>query len=160
MCIRDRCEPREPEAVAGLLARLAGRPGVRAARYHPASGSIVVEYDPELLREAALVSELPVVPASLAPALPPVTSTPVARAVSRGWWQSDSYLARLSGGRMDMKTLLPLALALLAVRQLFLQGELGAAPWHALLWYSYSIFYQFHPELRGRQGQLGPSEPA
>jgi hypothetical protein len=56
--------------------------------------------------------------------------------------------------------LLPLALALLAARQLFLQGELGAAPWHALLWYSYSIFYQFHPEIRGRHGELGPSEPA
>ena len=44
--------------------------------------------------------------------------------------------------------LLPLALVLLALRQLLKQGDLQATPWHALLWYSYNLFYQFHPEMR------------
>jgi heavy-metal-associated domain-containing protein len=151
--LRVRFEPREadPEVLAALLAQLSHRPGVRSARYNPASGSVVVEYDPGALSEAALMGALPVVPAPAARETEvPTTSTPAARAVSRGWWEADAFLARASGGRMDMKLLLPLALALLAVRQLVLQGELGAAPWHALLWYSYNLFYQFHPEMRGR----------
>jgi hypothetical protein len=157
--LRVRFEPRDldPAALALLLARLSQRPGVRSARYNPTSGSVVVEYDPAAVQAAALMEELPLAPPG---GEPPGESTPIARAVSRGWWASDGSLSRLTGGWMDMKTLLPLALALLAVRQLFLQGELGAAPWHALLWYSYNIFYQFHPELRGREGELGPPQPA
>ena len=161
--LRVRFEPRpvDPEALAALLARLSQRPGVRSARYRPTSGSVVVEYDPRAVREAALIGELPGARAPAARAgAAPMESTPAARAVSRGWWEADAFLARASGGRMDLKMLLPLALALLAVRQLFLQGALGAAPWHALLWYSYNVFYQFHPEMRGRQGDPAPPEPA
>ena len=59
--LRLRFAPREvdPESLATLLARLSGRPGIRSARYSPASGSIVVEYDPNALTEAALMGDLP-----------------------------------------------------------------------------------------------------
>jgi hypothetical protein len=149
--LRFRFAPREvdPEILATLLARLSGRPGVRSARYSPASGSIVVEYDPVALPEAALMREFPLREAPAAPGSPaPPPSTPAAPAVTRGWWEADAFLGRMTSGQIDLRTLLPLALLLVAVRQLFLQGELGAAPWHALLWYSYNLFYQFHPEMR------------
>jgi hypothetical protein len=60
----------------------------------------------------------------------------------------DRALARATGGHLDLKLLVPLGLALLALRELMRQGELQSAPWHALLWYSYNLFYQFHPEMR------------
>lgn len=148
--LRLRFPPREvdPAALAALLARLSGRPGVRSARYSPASGSVVVEYDPDALSEAVLTRDLPIIEGTVERegAAPP--STPAARAVARGWWETDAFLARISRGQMDLRTMLPLALLLVALRQLFLQGELGAAPWHALLWYSYNLYYQFHPEIR------------
>lgn len=161
--LRVRFPPGEvdPALLAALQARLSQRPGVRCARYNPASGSVVVEYDPGALPEAVLIDALPVAARPAASErTAPVPSTPAARAVSRGWWEANAALARASGGRMDLTLLLPLALALLAARQLFLLGELGAAPWHALLWYSYNIFYQFHPELRRRPGERGATEPA
>ena len=158
--LRVRFEPRDvdPVALAALLARLSRRPGVRSARYNPVSGSVVVEYDPSALPEATLMSELPAVDAAQAREdLAPPPSTPAARAVSRGWWEADAFLGRVSSGWMDLRTLVPAALALLAGRQLFLQGELGAAPWHALLWYSYNLFYQFHPEMHGPPAPPGPA---
>src|SRR5260221_14773153 len=115
--LRVRFEPRDvdPAALAALLARLSHRPGVRSARYNPVSGSVVVEYDPSALPEAALMSELPAVESSLARESPsPPPSTPTARAVARGWWEADAFLGHLSSGWMDLRTLVPLALALLA----------------------------------------------
>jgi len=148
--LRLRFPPREvdPAALAALLARLSGRPGVRSARYNPASGSVLVEYDPAALPEAALIRDLPVVEAALERERLVPPSTPIARSVARGWWETDAFLSRVSRGQMDLRMLLPLSLLLVALRQLFLQGELGAAPWHALLWYSYNLYYQFHPEIR------------
>jgi hypothetical protein len=159
--LRLRFAPREvdPEALASLLARLSARPGVRSARYSPASGSVLVEYDPDALSEAALQRELPLLEAPVvgaSPGLPP--STPAARAVSRSWWNADAWVGKVSSGRMDLRTLLPVALLLVAARQVLLQGELGAAPWHALLWYSYNLFYQFHPEIREPPPQPGKAE--
>jgi hypothetical protein len=158
--LRLRFAPREvdPKALAALIERLSARPGIRSARYSPASGSVVVEYDPAALSESALMRELPAVEAPVvgeSPGLPP--GTPAARAVAQGWWNADAFLGRISGGQLDLRTLAPLALLLVAVRQLFLQGELGAAPWHALLWYSYNLFYQFHPEMR--EPPPSPREP-
>src|SRR5437868_6263973 len=108
--LRLRFAPREvdPEALAALLARLSGRPGIRSARYSPASGSVVVEYDPDALTEAALMGDLPPVEAPVvgpSPGLPP--STPAARAVARGWWDADAFLGRLSSGQMDLRMLVP-----------------------------------------------------
>jgi hypothetical protein len=60
-------------------------------------------------------------------------------------------LARISGGRADLRLLVPLAFALLAVRELIRQGELQSAPWHALLWYSYNVFYHFYGDLLHQQ---------
>jgi heavy-metal-associated domain-containing protein len=141
------------EALEPLLAQLREQRGVRAARFNAASQSIVVEYDPAAVTEAVLLRRLPVAeragPPSRAAQAP---SSAAAEAVIRRWWEADRSLARATANRVDLRTLVPLALALLAVRQLLLAGELEAAPWHALLWYSYNIFYQFHPETRQPPG--------
>jgi hypothetical protein len=131
------------------------QPGVRSARFNEAAGSILVEYDSAALTETTLLLGLPVSNAT-APAVAGQTmpSSPAARAVARGWWAADSYLARVSDGRADLRTLVPAVLALLAAQQLLLQGELQAVPWHALLWYSYNLFFQFHLEMRQPPGLL------
>ena len=143
-----------PEEIEALLVRLREQPGVRGARHSGASGSIVVEYDPAAVSQGALLRGLPVgpepAPASLKRA---ARSSPAAHALTQCWWNADAALARATGGWLDLRTLVPLALAVLAVRQILRQGDLPAASWHALLWYSYNVFYHFHPELRLPPGQ-------
>ena len=157
MRLRFAREEAEPAAVEQLLARLREQPGVRQARFNSASGSVIVEYDPATITMAALTRELPVAPVSPAAIIvsaPRVTrSSPAARLITERWWEMNDWVARRSGGGVDLRTLAPLALVLIAIRQLLIQGELEAAPWHALLWYSYNLFFQFHPEM-GR-----PPEP-
>jgi hypothetical protein len=156
--LRVRLDRREtdPEALEPLLARLRRRRGVRSARFNPVSGSVVVEYDPAALTETALLGDLPAVEAPGPAVAPPgpgprisaARSSQPARALTRCWWETDAALARASGGWIDLKLLVPLALALLAVRQLLRRGQLQDLSWHGLLWYSYNLFYHFHPELR------------
>jgi hypothetical protein len=136
----------DPTELAPLLARLRERPGVRAARYHSTSGSLIVEYDPAVLPAAALRRDLPILPDEAAPRIE-TENLAAARAVTTAWWEANASVARVSGGRVDLRMIVPLALVLLAVRQLIILGELEAAPWHALLWYAYNLFYQFHPEI-------------
>src|SRR5947209_4368037 len=88
--LRLRWDRREAdgEAWAPLLARLRGQPGVRAARFNPASGSLVVEYDPAAITDTALMRELPAaaLPLPREGASAAAGSTPAARALTSNWW--------------------------------------------------------------------------
>jgi cation-transporting P-type ATPase C len=145
----------EPRTVESLLDRLRRQPGIRGARFNAASGSIVVEYDPAALPQAVLLDSLPVTSPDPAEPIAGAADPPAADSLRRCWWEANAALARLSGGRADLRLLVPLALALLAVRGLIRQGEMGSAPWHALLWYSYNVFYHFYGDaLRQPPGDL------
>jgi hypothetical protein len=141
----------EPRSVEALLERVRRQPGVRSARFNPGSGSIVVEYDPSMLPPAALLRDLPVAPPEAPTPSRSPAGTSAADILAHGWWEANAVLARISGGRADLRLLVPLALALLAVRELIRQGELQSAPWHALLWYSYNVFYHFYGDLLHQQ---------
>jgi hypothetical protein len=150
--VRLRLERGEGTTVEPLLARLREQQGVRSARFNPVSGSIVVEYNPAAVTETALLSGLPVATPTVATSTVATSdvapsASPIAHTLTTAWWNADTLLARATSGWIDLRTFIPLALALLALRQIA-RGGFEAASWHTLLWYSYNIMYHFNPELR------------
>src|SRR5687768_10800548 len=76
----------EPQAVELLLERLRRRRGVRAARYNPRSGSVVVEYDPSAVPLAELLGGLPVAPGDIWEETGRSPGAPGGGGVVRAWW--------------------------------------------------------------------------
>jgi len=77
----------------------------------------------------------------------------------------DSRLARLTGGRVDIKLLVPVGLGILAARQIATVGlGLGQVPGYVLLWYAFDSFYKLHQRRQvvagtgatGDDGTVGP----
>jgi hypothetical protein len=155
--VRLRFERGGETTVEPLIARLRAQRGVHTARFNPGSGSIVVEYDPGAVTETALLSGLSVAAPTVAPSDVAPSKSPFAHALTTSWWSADTFLSRATGGWIDLRTLIPLALALLALRQITRSG-FEAASWHTLLWYSYNILYHFNPELRQPPKSVGPVE--
>jgi hypothetical protein len=57
----------------------------------------------------------------------------------------DHRVSQLTGGKVDLKLLVPIGLGLLAIRQIWLNGlGLGVVPGYVLLWYTFDSFYKLH----------------
>lgn len=130
-------------AVTAAATDLAGHGDLLVARARPKAGSLIVEYDPARSDQAwARLHELGLADASAPGATrPPVAdpSTRVTTAVSR----LDALVARRAGH--DLRTLVPLGLGMLGLRQLA-RGEqrLADAPWYVLAWYASETFQKHH----------------
>jgi hypothetical protein len=56
-------------------------------------------------------------------------------------------LAERTGGRWDLRSVMPAALGVLAVRQLINDfGNWGTAPWWVLAWYAFDSFYKLNQQ--------------
>jgi hypothetical protein len=57
----------------------------------------------------------------------------------------DHRISELTGGKVDLKVLVPAGLGLMALRQVALNGlGLGQVPGYVLLWYTFDSFYKLH----------------
>jgi hypothetical protein len=57
----------------------------------------------------------------------------------------DQRVSRLTGGKLDVKLLVPAGLGLLALRQILSTGlGLADVPGYVLLWYTFDSFYKLH----------------
>lgn len=57
----------------------------------------------------------------------------------------DRRLRRATGDRVDLRTLLPIGFAALAVREIIVtSGQLPAIPWYVLLWYAFDSYLKLH----------------
>jgi hypothetical protein len=71
---------------------------------------------------------------------------------------------RATDGSVDLRMLVPLSLAALAVRQLFRAGpRLANAPWYVLAYYAFDVFYKLHHtppgDLQPLEEELGSLTP-
>jgi len=66
----------------------------------------------------------------------------------------DTQTRSLTRGWLDLKTLVPLALGAIALRQLLTKGlQLDAIPWYVLLWYAFDSFV-----ILNRNGETAPND--
>lgn len=146
------------QTLAGLLAQIEG---VRQVRVNPSTGSVLLEYDPqqvnlEQLYLAANAAKVTLVMPGTPNESGPQDMTPLAKRINSTFGRLDRTVYDFSGGRIDVKTLFPLGLAAAAVRQIATSGgNVAAAPWYVLLWYSFDTFTRYNrragrtPEAQG-----------
>jgi len=156
---REALNGRGAEAVHSALAE---RPGVLQVRVTPLAGSLLVRYDPARAQLADLTAALQRAGLHIAPAVaepPPARPdepTALGQLIDRLAGQLDERVDRATGHRLDLRTLLPVGLGALALREL-LAGRVQAAPWYVLLWWSFDSYLKLRRRPPG--GPASPPDP-
>lgn len=145
--VNGRGAERLHEALAGLA-------GVQHVRLTPQASSLLVQYDPARVAPEALAAALQRAGIHLAPATtapPPDEPTALGQLIDRLAGQLNERVDRATGHVLDLRTLLPVGLGALALREV-LAGRVQAAPWYVLLWWSFDAYLK----LRRRAPDASP----
>jgi hypothetical protein len=152
------------DTAARLRSAIETVPGVVSVRANPRTASLVIQYDPDSLdvgaviarsRAANLLVELPDPDAHGPPVMPP---SEVATRIQRAFGDIDARLHELSAGRWNLRSVVPAAFGVLALRAILRDpGALAAAPWYVLAWYAFDSFIKLHQEPKVIQVQ--PPQP-
>ena len=130
----------DPACVARVRERLDALPGVEKVEHTARTGSLLVAYQPGMIEPDRLIAaiaeaaalDLPrEVPRS--PRKPALVAVGVTREI-------DSIVAELTGGRADLRTLVPAGLAALSAFAWMRQKGERLPRWDNLLYWSYAMF--------------------
>src|SRR5262249_15821430 len=139
--IPGRLRVRLPETarIADLEGAVSQLPGVTGCRWSPRTRSLLTIYRPGEIEARAIVDAVADhagVDPALAPEVraTPGNGSPVAAALVQTVSGLDRRLGHASGGVFTLGVLVPLALALWAVRDLA-RGPSRSPPWETALWY-------------------------
>lgn len=124
---------------------LDGMPGITRVVHNAATGSFLVEYEPGLAEPDALVVRIAEVAGLLSPFDPRAQKPPprTSMTIIDGARGLNAVANELTGGRADLRVVVPAALAGLAAYS-FSREKMRLPRWDNLLWWSYSIFTALH----------------
>jgi hypothetical protein len=140
-----------PDRASRIVGRLSDVPGVQRVETFPETGSVLVlhegnGFDVErfigIARDEGLFDVPPDVPVSAEPALRPARGV----TVYGGWDRANDWFAQGTRGLLDLRTLIPLAMVIWAIRQLVIERPPVRTPWYTLLWYAFGLFTKWNPE--------------
>jgi hypothetical protein len=133
------------DALRAAQQNLARISGVREVRTNQNARSLLVVYDATSLNLADLMRGMAGAGITVASA-PPNAKTEteeqgaaLAGSITNLFEDVDRRVANLTGGKADLRTLLPVGLGALALREV-VAGRAGAVPWYVLLWYAFDSF--------------------
>ncbi len=129
-----------------ITAALEGVAGVREVAHNPRTGSLLVTYEPGLA-EPDMIADRIAETAQLISPFDERASKPIFRpagALIEGTRELNAIAQELTGGRADLRSIVPAALAGAAAYS-FAFGKGPRLPrWDNLLWWSYSVFASLH----------------
>jgi hypothetical protein len=130
------------ESVTRLLD---GAPGVTRVVHNARTGSFLVEYEPGHTEPEELVARIASAAGLLSPFDPRARKMPVQPAMTLidGVRGLNAITSELTGGRADLRAVVPAALAGLAAYS-FSREKVRLPRWDNLLWWSYSIVTALH----------------
>ena len=146
--LRVRRGALEDQTLQAAERALAGLAGVREVRENPIARSVLIRYDGDAVELAAVLAAVSRAGVTVVPSdrpiqgAGPVTTvdrTDLSKSITTLADLVDRRVADLTGGRADLRTLVPISFAILAVRQA-LAGQVTAVPWYALAWYAFDSF--------------------
>ncbi len=149
VALPDRVDP------ASALESLRELNGVTLTRWSPRTRSLVVLYDPatttpHALRETIEANVEEPEPIGAADAASQSQSIPTERpavrlaaAIRQTTSELDAGIASATGGWLDLKLLLPLALLGWAAREL-IRGQVAPLAWSSALWYAHGLFRDYN----------------
>ena len=166
MRVRLHSEHRDPATLEELERQLGDRQSVASVSTDARTGSVLVHYDHRSLTKDDLVGVMrdvgivaldllgaEEIPEDLERAAGGDRTTPGrvaehstgAVGVLDALTDLDYRISQLTGGKIDLKLLVPASLGLLALRQVAVNGlGLGTVPGYVLLWYTFDSFYKLH----------------
>lgn len=144
-------------AVLGLIEQqLVGQEGISSVETNARTGSVLVGYDHHALSKDDMVAMLydvgEVVRVALgADELPEdlgredVGASSAATGLIDALTDLDRRVSALTGGRVDVKLLVPAGLGLVGVRQILTNGlGLAEVPGYLLVWLAFDVFHKLH----------------
>jgi hypothetical protein len=156
MRVRLHEEHRSPAALEQIERDLRVRDGVESVATNARTGSVLVHYDHHALSKddlKAMLYDVGLVARDLlgADQVPEdlgggvVEHSTTATGLLDALTDLDRRLSDLTGGKLDVKLLVPAGLGLLALRQVATSGlGLAEVPGYVLLWYTFDSFYKLH----------------
>jgi hypothetical protein len=151
--IRVRGHPEEVDRILDRIAERAGaHPDVAGVRTDARTGSALVTWDPQRLDLATVVDLCRTAHAALqdlvAPVIQEAVDEPVSQAAERlidRLTTANRGVMRATGGRADLRFLLPTTFAVASIRQLLRTGPaFPSIPWYVLAYYAFDSFIKLH----------------
>jgi hypothetical protein len=150
-----------PDLAARITSALEGMPGIARVTYTARTGSVLVEYEPGLALPDAIADRIADTAELISP-FDPRAAKPVFRPASaliEGTRELNAVAEELTGGHVDLRALVPAALAGAAAYS-FAFGKGPRLPrWDNLLWWSYSVFHSLHAREIAGGARAPASEP-
>ena len=130
--------------------------GIRDVRVNPLASSVIIVYDeravdPLVLLGIATQAGVNVVVPAEEPSIP-AEGTVLSERLTAFFRQLDRRVAHATGGTADLRTIVPISLFALGVREV-LAGNVTALPWYVCFWYAFDSFLK----LRRTESPPGPS---
>jgi hypothetical protein len=144
--VRARALRDDAELAARIAVALEGMPGITRVTQNTRTGSVLVEYEPGLVEPDAIAQRIAVTAELLSP-FDPRAAKPVFRpagALIEGTRELNAIAEELTGGRVDLRSLVPAALAGVAAYSFAFAKGPRLPRWDNLLWWSYSVFHSLH----------------
>lgn len=143
---------RAADSMKELVTALSQVPGIKQVQCNPKTGSLLVLYEPDtfgiedLMMAAQAANVVVTLPdAEIAAASSGAEISRLAASINRSAERADRALSAITRGAADLKTLVPIGLAAVALRQIASSGvRLTSVPWYVLLWYSWGIFNAYN----------------
>jgi hypothetical protein len=140
----------DADLVQRIVERLSRVPGVTRIETAPETGSVLVLFEPsrfdeERLERAAREGDLfQLTQQPVEPQYAPRNGG----LVHSVWQNANIAVSQRSRGPLDLRTLVPLALVVWAIRQILTERPLARTPWYTLLWYAWGIYTRFTPSTK------------
>jgi Heavy metal associated domain 2 len=155
--LRVRVEPseRQPRAMRAVRERLDAAIGPGHTEVNPSTGSVLVHYDHHTRSSADVISVLRDVGVLVEETARSVLDLPEAGAgpsttsvrLIDTMTDLDRQISLLTGRRVDLKLLFPMALGGVGLWRVATNGlGLTEVPAYVLLWYAFDSFWKFHRE--------------
>lgn len=148
---------RNPQEMARIANALQSHPKVHEVRTNVQTGSIVVHHadsDSSLGEISAILHDLGIIIGSTTDVELPFNQvelpfnqgkSEVAADLTSAVSDLNQRVGQATNGVVDLRLLIPVGLATLAVRELLRSGwEFEAAPWYVLTWYAFDSFIKLH----------------
>ncbi len=141
---------RNPKEMAKIAKALNAHPDVHDVRTNLQTGSIVIHHadqDNWTDEFSAILQDLGVVLGSVTDVDLPISEgkSEVAKDLTGAVSDLNDRVGKATNGVVDLRLLVPVGLATLAVRELIRNGwEFEAAPWYVLMWYAFDSFIKLH----------------
>lgn len=153
--LRAREHPPAREKLDRVRGALAAMDGVRTIRFNVDSGSVLVEYEPGRIDPNVLIEA--VARAAELEAPPPEQETRSSRHVSRAVIDAarkiNAVTDELTGGRADLRDLVPMAMTGLAAYSFVVKND-RLPRWDNLAYWAFALFQGLHEaEIADREGR-------